>query len=80
MKSKCFRVVVMTVFVGSTAAGCAQPQPSMSFEERYPNAQCRYEASVATANMGCMGCLEKNIAKFQALDDLYKQCVALKGG
>lgn len=62
----------------SAVAGCAEPGPRMSFEERYPNAQCRYEASVATANMGCVGCLEKNIAKFQALDDLYHQCAALK--
>ena len=77
MKSKWFRFFA-TLLVGSTAAGCAEPGQRMSFEERYPHAQCRYEASVATANMGCMGCIEKNIAKFQTLDDLYHQCVALK--
>jgi len=70
--------VIGTLLVGSAASGCAQPQPQLSFEERYPHAQCRYEASVATANMGCVGCLEKNIAKFEVFDDIYRQCVALK--
>jgi hypothetical protein len=77
MKRKYCRLFV-TLLVGSTVAGCAEPGPRMSFEERYPHAQCRYEVSVATANMGCVGCIEKNIAKFQAFDDLYRQCVSLK--
>jgi len=77
VKTNC--LLVAAIFVGIfSVAGCAEPGQRMSFEERYPHAQCRYEASVATANMGCVGCLEKNIAKFQMLDDLYHQCVALK--
>lgn len=71
-------LVFVALLIGNAVAGCAATGPSMSFEEQYPNAQCRYEATVATANMGCVGCLEQNMVKFQALDDIYKQCVALK--
>ncbi|PKM17039.1 MAG: hypothetical protein CVV12_00220 [Gammaproteobacteria bacterium HGW-Gammaproteobacteria-2] len=70
--------IFVALIIGSAVAGCAATGPSISFEEQYPNAQCRYEATVATAYMGCVGCLEQNIAKFQMLDDIYKQCVALK--
>jgi hypothetical protein len=59
-------------------AGCAAPGPRLTFEEMYPNARCRYEASVATANMGCVGCLQQNIQKEGVFNDLYRQCVALK--
>ena len=74
-----FADVALVMFLCiSTIASCAQSGPQLSFEEKYPNARCRYEVSKVTANMGCSGCFEKNIHMMETFDDLYGHCAALK--
>ena len=73
------RLYVFAAAIGTyLVTGCVNQQPRQTFEGQYPHAKCRYEATVATANMGCVGCFEKNIAKIEAFEDIYKQCAALK--
>ena len=58
------------------AGACAAPEPLPSYEERYPDAQCRSEAFAVSTQRGCMGCYVPKAGAETQLDQLYRQCMA----
>ena len=56
----------------------AQEQSRQMFNDRYPNAECRYEATKATG-MGALQNYYRDVMyNMEPFDEVYRQCVALK--
>jgi hypothetical protein len=69
---------VASLLALALAGACAAPELLPSYEERFPDWECRNEAFAAKAAWGCVGCYTPNPDSDRVLDDAYRKCVARK--
>ena len=70
--------ILGAVLLPALIAGCAAPELRPSYEERFPDWECRKEAFAAKSAAGCLGCFTPNLNTDRVLEEAYRKCVAGK--
>lgn len=78
--SKLYVMVALWAVVISLAiiGGCGSVPEQQTAQPSYSDPVCSYEATKATATMGCTGCIYANIDKITAWRNVYGQCISAR--